>query len=95
MIRNIYYIYTIYKSISSGVGYRSSGVGYTCSVCVQIVGKLIYYVITYNNFFITLKANKTKMTKDEFIRNNRGIDDGQDLHAAYLSSVSLIVQLRH
>ncbi len=33
------------------------------------------------------KANKNKMTKDQFVRNNSGIDDGNDLPRVFLEQV--------
>ena len=33
------------------------------------------------------KANLKRMSKEEFIRNNRGIDDGEDLPREFLSDI--------
>eukprot|EP00051_Salpingoeca_urceolata_P005979 m.79549 g.79549 ORF g.79549 m.79549 type:complete len:958 (+) comp14629_c0_seq4:225-3098(+) len=33
------------------------------------------------------EANKRKMTKDQFVSNNRGIDDGQDLPSTFLEEI--------
>ena len=49
------------------------------------------YVLAYSVIMLNTDAHnpqvQKKMTKDEFIRNLRGINDGKDLPAAYLSSL--------
>ena len=49
------------------------------------------YVMAYSVILLNTDAynpqNKRRMTKEEFIKNNRGINDGSDLPEDYLSSV--------
>ncbi|KAM7260898.1 hypothetical protein ACFE04_026373 [Oxalis oulophora] len=49
------------------------------------------YVLAYSVIMLNTDAHnpmvKNKMSADEFIRNNRGIDDGQDLPEEYLRSL--------
>ena len=37
-------------------------------------------------------ANKRKMCQEDFVRNNRGIDDGEDLPREYLEQVSTVAR---
>ncbi|CAH2076667.1 unnamed protein product, partial [Thlaspi arvense] len=49
------------------------------------------YVLAYSVIMLNTDAHnnmvKDKMTKDDFVRNNRGIDDGKDLAGEYLGSL--------
>ncbi|GJZ38549.1 brefeldin A-inhibited guanine nucleotide-exchange protein 2-like protein [Tanacetum coccineum] len=49
------------------------------------------YVLAYSVILLNTDAHnpmvKNKMSPDDFIRNNRGIDDGKDLPAEYLKSL--------
>ncbi|XP_062218449.1 brefeldin A-inhibited guanine nucleotide-exchange protein 1-like isoform X2 [Phragmites australis] len=49
------------------------------------------YVLAYSVIMLNTDAHNTmvkdKMSKSDFIRNNRGIDDGKDLPEAYLSTL--------
>ncbi|XP_076951950.1 brefeldin A-inhibited guanine nucleotide-exchange protein 2-like [Bidens hawaiensis] len=49
------------------------------------------YVLAYSVILLNTDAHnpmvKNKMSADDFIRNNRGIDDGKDLPAEYLKSL--------
>ncbi|KQJ93806.1 brefeldin A-inhibited guanine nucleotide-exchange protein 1 isoform X1 [Brachypodium distachyon] len=49
------------------------------------------YVLAYSVIMLNTDAHnmmvKDKMSKSDFIRNNRGIDDGKDLPEAYLSTL--------
>ena len=47
--------------------------------------KIIYNHHTY--FLINFSQVKKKMTKEEFIKNNRGINDSEDLPHEYLSTL--------
>ena len=49
------------------------------------------YVLAYSVIMLTTDLHsdrvKKKMTKEEFIRNNRGINDSEDLPQEYLSKI--------
>jgi hypothetical protein len=43
--------------------------------------------VEMNSIFLFLQVKK-KMTKEEFVRNNRGINDSEDLPSEYLCQVT-------
>lgn len=49
------------------------------------------YVLSYSTILLNTDAHnpqiKNRMTKSDFIRNNRGINDGDDLPEEFLSSI--------
>lgn len=51
----------------------------------------VAYVLSYSMIMLNTDAHndqvKNKMTKEGFIKNNKGIDDGMDLPEEYLSAI--------
>ncbi|KAK1374056.1 Brefeldin A-inhibited guanine nucleotide-exchange protein 1 [Heracleum sosnowskyi] len=45
------------------------------------------YVLAYSVIMLNTDAHNTMMTKADFIRNNRGIDDGKDIAEEYLGDL--------
>ncbi|KAL1059975.1 hypothetical protein V6Z11_1Z137600 [Gossypium hirsutum] len=45
------------------------------------------YVLAYSVIMLNTDAHNSMMTKSDFIRNNRGIDDGKDLPEEYLGAL--------
>ena len=62
----------------------------TCSFKTEIALSYFYEINTtycHTCFIIHFSQVKKKMTKEEFIKNNRGINDSEDLPHEYLSTL--------
>jgi brefeldin A-inhibited guanine nucleotide-exchange protein len=59
------------------------------SLCISfdLVLKFLFLLCSFFSPMV-----KRKMTKDGFLRNNRGIDNGQDINRAFLEFVSFVIR---